>query len=133
VRALPFLPQLNYDELLWACDLNFVRGEDSFVRAQWAGKPLVWQPYRQADGVHQRKMSAFLGRYCAGLESPAATALRAFWRDWNEGAADLAPAWRAFRDEAAVLAGHARLWASKLADAGEMAAQLVEFARRKVK
>ncbi len=133
VRALPFLPQLNYDELLWACDLNFVRGEDSFVRAQWAGKPLVWQPYRQADGAHQRKMSAFLGRYCAGLESPAATALRAFWRDWNEGAADLAPAWSAFRDEAAVLAGHARLWASKLADAGELAAQLVEFARRKVK
>jgi uncharacterized repeat protein (TIGR03837 family) len=133
VRALPFLPQLQYDELLWACDLNFVRGEDSFVRAQWAAKPLVWQPYRQDDCAHQHKMSAFLARYCTGLEAPATTALRAFWRDWNAGAADLEPTWTALRTEAADLAGHARLWAAKLADGGELAAQLVEFARRKVK
>jgi len=56
VRALPFLPQAAYDELLWSCDLNLVRGEDSFVRAQWAAKPMVWQPYIQEDGAHHRKM-----------------------------------------------------------------------------
>src|SRR5258706_8980038 len=31
---IPFLRQTDYDRLLWACDVNFVRGEDSFVRAQ---------------------------------------------------------------------------------------------------
>ena len=67
LRLLPFLPQTQYDELLWACDLNMVRGEDSFVRAQWAGKPLIWQPYRQDDGAHQRKLQAFLQRYTAAL------------------------------------------------------------------
>src|SRR5690606_22123743 len=36
VRVIPFVPQPDYDRLLWACELNFVRGEDSFVRAQWA-------------------------------------------------------------------------------------------------
>ncbi len=133
VRALPFLPQEQYDELLWACDFNFVRGEDSFVRAQWAGKPLVWQPYRQDDGAHQRKMAAFLARYCSELASPAADALRGFWRGWNEGSVDLAPAWHDFRSEVADLAGHAREWTTRLADGGELAAQLVEFARRKVK
>ena len=39
VRRDPFLAQDRYDQLLWACDVNFVRGEDSFVRAQWAGGP----------------------------------------------------------------------------------------------
>jgi uncharacterized repeat protein (TIGR03837 family) len=46
IRLLPFLEQPAYDELLWLCDLNFVRGEDSFVRAQWAARPLVWHIYR---------------------------------------------------------------------------------------
>ena len=133
VRALPFLPQAQYDELLWACDLNFVRGEDSFVRAQWAGRPLVWQPYRQDDGAHQRKMAAFLERYCADLPAPAATALQAFWRDWNAAGGGAVPSWPALRDAEPDLARHALNWSAKLADSDELAAQLVEFARRKVK
>ena len=33
---LPWLTQADYDHLLWSCELNFVRGEDSLVRACWA-------------------------------------------------------------------------------------------------
>ncbi len=57
VRILPFVPQPDYDKLLWACDLNFVRGEDSFVRAQWAGKPFIWHIYPQDENLHHKKMS----------------------------------------------------------------------------
>lgn len=57
---LPFLSQDDYDKLLWACDINFVRGEDSWVRALWAGSPFVWQPYLQADNAHLVKLNAFL-------------------------------------------------------------------------
>ena len=35
VTILPFLSQEDYDQLLWSCDLNFVRGEDSWIRALW--------------------------------------------------------------------------------------------------
>jgi len=133
VRMLPFLPQLRYDELLWSCDFNFVRGEDSFVRAQWAGRPLVWQPYRQEGEAHRRKMEAFLTRYCVDLAAPAAAALRAFWQDWNAGNAGPLPSWAALRDAADGLARHALRWSAKLAASGELAAQLVEFARGKVK
>ena len=49
VRFLPFLAQDRYDELLWAADWNFVRGEDSFVRAQWAERPFVWHIYPQSE------------------------------------------------------------------------------------
>lgn len=58
VYALPFVEQDHYDELLWASDLNFVRGEDSCVRAQWAGKPFVWHIYPQHDGVQLRHGAA---------------------------------------------------------------------------
>ncbi len=62
-HPLPFLPQARFDEILWASDVNFVRGEDSFVRAQWAGKPFVWQIYPQDDAAHRIKLDAFLARF----------------------------------------------------------------------
>ena len=132
VRQIPFLPQARYDELLWACDFNFVRGEDSFVRAQWAGRPLVWQPYRQQDGVHLRKLRAFLDRYGAGLPESARTAIVGFSEAWSAGQG-VASLWPDLRAESEVLAGHARLWAAELARLGEISAELVDFARNKVK
>lgn len=70
---IPFLSQRQYDQLLHACDLNFVRGEDSWIRAIWAGKPFVWQPYIQAENTHLLKLKAFLARYCT--DANASTAL----------------------------------------------------------
>lgn len=131
VRCLPFLPQVEYDELLWACDLNLVRGEDSFVRAQWAARPLVWQPYRQDDSAHQRKMEAFLDRYCAGLAPEIDVVLRTFWRAWN-GEGDVAAAWRSMRPALPDLAGHAGRWAAQLAGFPDLVTQLVGFARDRV-
>jgi uncharacterized repeat protein (TIGR03837 family) len=85
VRALklPHLTQRDYDRLLWACDLNFVRGEDSFVRAQWAGKPFVWQIYPQPDNVHGIKLRAFLDRMLTGTDHAIAAPLRSLWLGWN--------------------------------------------------
>jgi uncharacterized repeat protein (TIGR03837 family) len=76
-QRLPYLTQTEYDRLLWSCDLNFVRGEDSFVRAQWAGQPFVWQIYPQTDHAHAAKLDAFLGRF------PAVPGLRELWLGWN--------------------------------------------------
>jgi len=74
---LPTLTQSDFDHLLWACDLNFVRGEDSLVRALWAGKPFIWQIYPQHDNAHHRKLESFL----KVLDAPAS--LRDFHRVWN--------------------------------------------------
>ena len=70
-------PQPAFDEMLWACDLNLVRGEDSLVRALWAGQPLVWQIYPQHDNAHHDKLDAFLD----WLDAPPS--LRRFHRVWN--------------------------------------------------
>lgn len=134
LRWLPFLPQRRYDELLWACDLNFVRGEDSFVRAQWAARPLVWQPYRQEDNAHAGKLAAFAARYGEGLSPGVAAAWHSLQHGWNAaGGVDLAAAWVDWRRQRAALAFHARDWAVRLAGAPELVATLVEFARGKVK
>lgn len=58
--ALPYIDQNGFDEMLWACDLNLVRGEDSLVRALWAGQPFVWHIYPQDDNAHHAKLEAFL-------------------------------------------------------------------------
>lgn len=77
------LPQPEFDRLLWSCDVNFVRGEDSFVRAQWADRPFVWQIYPQNDGAHEIKLEAFLQRFLAGAEPELAARVAHLWRAWN--------------------------------------------------
>ena len=76
ISYLPLLTQLEFDELLWACELNFVRGEDSVVRAIWAGKPFVWQLYPQDDGAHSAKLEAFLDVMAA---TPAVRTVHHLW------------------------------------------------------
>ena len=85
ISYLPLMSQTDFDHLLWASDINFVRGEDSIVRAIWAGKPFVWQIYPQDDGAHGPKLEAFLGM----LAAPPS--LRAFHRVWNGLAGDALP------------------------------------------
>jgi uncharacterized repeat protein (TIGR03837 family) len=75
--TLTHTDQGGFDELLWTCDLNFVRGEDSLVRALWAGRAFVWHIYPQDDQAHHAKLEAFLD----WLQAPGS--LRRFHRVWN--------------------------------------------------
>jgi uncharacterized repeat protein (TIGR03837 family) len=134
VRIFPFLDQDEYDRLLWACDLNLVRGEDSFVRAQWAARPLLWQIYPQEAGAHWPKLDAFLGLYCAGLQQEAAAALASFSRAWNKGdAGQVEAAWSGFWDQRQALQSHARRWAEQLTGTGNLANNLAQFSENLLK
>jgi uncharacterized repeat protein (TIGR03837 family) len=77
ISFLPAFSQHEFDALLWTCDFNFVRGEDSLVRALWAGKPFAWHIYRQDDQAHHAKLDAMLDL----LKAPAT--LRQFHHVWN--------------------------------------------------
>ena len=134
LHSIHFLPQDGYDRLLWACAVNFVRGEDSFVRAQWASRAFAWHVYPQAESAHWRKHDAFLDRYVAGLAEGPEAALRRFWRAWN-GAPEAGSIGDAWRDYAAVLADlqrHADAWAAKLASLPDLAKGLVTAAANRV-
>ena len=132
VEFIPFVRQEYYDELLWACDLNFVRGEDSFVRAHWAARPFIWHIYPQDDAAHRVKLDAWLdlfARHGAG-EEPAQT-LRAFTHAWN-GYGQL-PDWPSLAASLPALGAATDRWQRRLQHLGDLAANLVAFCENQVK
>lgn len=126
VQVLPFVRQDQYDLLLWSCDFNAVRGEDSFVRAQWAGRPLLWHIYRQDEDIHLDKLDAFLALYTQGLSGPAREAISGLWRAWNAGET-MTDHWKSTRKHWPELEKHAETWCLEQALQADLAAALVQF------
>ncbi|HEY1997916.1 elongation factor P maturation arginine rhamnosyltransferase EarP [Paraburkholderia sp.] len=129
-HALAFTDQPGYDALLWASHLNFVRGEDSFVRAQWAARPFVWHIYPQADDAHLPKLDAALAHYAGPLPAPARAALARFWHAWNGTGR---PDWADFQRHRAAFEQRAAAWAVELAAPGDLAGNLAEFTKSQLK
>ncbi len=133
IRLLPFVAQPDYDRLLWSCDVNLVRGEDSFVRAQWAAKPLLWQIYPQREAAHLVKLTAFLERYCATLPASGAAAVRLLHRQWNaDGEATSADVWARYLAALPELRAHAELWEKNLSKQEDLCASLFRFCLSKL-
>lgn len=130
LAVAPFVDQQAFDRRLWSCDVDFVRGEDSFVRAQWAAVPFVWHVYPQDADAHLAKMDAFLTRLEARMDAGPRDAQRAFWYAWNAGDGEaVAAAWPAFRSALPALRAHLRSWADELATLPDLAGGLVRFWR----
>jgi len=135
VAVAPFTDQSGYDRLLWSCDWNFVRGEDSFVRAQLAARPLVWHIYPQEAGAHFAKLEAFLDIYAGALPGPARAATAGLMRAWNGAprAPAIGDAWAAAAADGELLRAHARSWAARLGTGPELSAGLADFIRNRLK
>jgi uncharacterized repeat protein (TIGR03837 family) len=123
ISFLPLMPQTAFDELLWSCDFNFVRGEDSLVRAIWAGRPFAWQIYPQDDDAHHVKLEAFLD----AIGAPPS--LRALHRAWN-GIGETAPAWP---DDTLLQRWSTDVQAARdaLGAQADLCTQLLDFVRRR--
>jgi uncharacterized repeat protein (TIGR03837 family) len=123
LHAVPRLTQRDYDHLLWSCDLNFVRGEDSLVRALWAGRPFVWHIYPQHDNAHHAKLEAFLD----WLGAP--DSLRDFHRAWNgiTAPSSVWPGWAEVRQWGAC----ARAARERLLAQPDLVSQLLGFVTEK--
>jgi uncharacterized repeat protein (TIGR03837 family) len=127
VHALPFLSQADYDALLRDCDINFVRGEDSWVRAIWAGKPFIWQPYFQDENVHIKKLDAFLDLFYANFEKiEVVCEAHRYW------AAGHMPkdVWQAYFDNLKAIETYTYQQAKQLAKEADLAAKLVIFCNK---
>lgn len=134
VVNVPFLSQGHYDRLLWTADVNFVRGEDSFLRANWAGKPFFWHIHPQNAQAHMVKLDAFLGLYTAKMPPDIAQTLVKSANLWNERGrieADLPkpddPDWLSLLPQ---LDAQAHRWTEDLFLQADLASQLTEFIRR---
>ncbi|WP_454055817.1 elongation factor P maturation arginine rhamnosyltransferase EarP [Cupriavidus sp. Marseille-Q8015] len=135
LHIVPFVRQELFDELLWACDVNFVRGEDSLVRAHWAARPLVWHIYPQDDDAHHAKLDAWLARLArTGMPADTMAAMTAFCRAWNGYGTerDIPRAWADFRAQIPALATGIDRWQRQLQHLGDLAANLVAFSENQV-
>lgn len=139
-QPLPWLTQTDYDHLLWSCDLNFVRGEDSLVRAIWAARPFVWQIYPQDDGAHALKLAAFHSRHFGAVEPGGSAAIARLSRCWNglerpAAAASDSPgatvpdAWSVLNSPPAMAAwaAHCAAWRIELLAQPDLVTQLLAF------
>jgi len=126
VRVIPFMPQTDYDRLLWACDLNFVRGEDSWVRAQWAARPFIWHIYPQDENLHHVKLRAFLQKVAVNMESLADFSLR--WNGAQQAHMDALP-WASLQADLPTIARAAREWEAQMLANGDLVSNLLNFVR----
>ena len=117
----PFLPQTEFDRLLWASDAAVIRGEDSFVRAQLAATPLLWSTYPTEDGAHRVKLDAWLGRFAPSLPEGLREDYVRASDDWLKGALDA----KAFAPE---LARGFRAWREGLLANGDLGANILRRA-----
>jgi len=127
LQTIPFLRQNDYDQLLWTSHLNFVRGEDSFVRAIWAGRPFIWQIYRQEKQAHLVKLNAFLHTYSRNLSATLAGSLAQFTVMWDVGGLEEGAKGMRFFADLPDLSSHAQDWAETQAEQPDLASQLVRF------
>jgi uncharacterized repeat protein (TIGR03837 family) len=128
LHGLRFLEPDDYDRLLWSCDLNFVRGEDSATRAQWSAQPFLWQLYPQQQDAHFDKLDAFLSLYGAGLDQHMASLMRHSAMAWN-GSLKHSLDWPGLLAALPALKAHAQFWRRQQTMVGELAEGLIEFAR----
>ena len=127
VHILPFLSQPDYDALLCDCDLNFVRGEDSWVRAIWAGKPFIWQPYFQDENTHIKKLDAFLDLFYANFD--AKEMVCEAHRCWSAGQLT-AHVLNAYLDDLQAIGSYTFQQSQQLAKHQDLAAKLVIFCNK---
>ena len=133
IVRLPMLDQDTYDQLLWSCAFNAVRGEDSWVRAHWAGVPFIWQAYPQADSAHLVKLDAFLRKMRQDLpeSNPEQQAIDDLMRAWNGSPAHaIGAAWQAFDARLSAsdaLAARYRSWTTSLAAQTSLAERLTQY------
>lgn len=131
IKLLPMTDQAGYDRLLWSCDLNLVRGEDSFVRAQWAARPFLWHIYPQEEQAHMVKLDGFLDHYLAELPTATSQWLRGFSHALNQGE-NTREWWAQWPDHAAIWQQHGRHWSHKLLQDGDLVTRLVKFLESRI-
>ncbi len=118
--------QTEFDALLAPFDFLIVRGEDSFLRAQFAAKPLIWHIYPTADDAHLIKLDAWLDHYCHGLNTNTANTYRAASHAFNRGESD-AGVYKMLVAHLPALAAHARTWRAALFAQDDLATRLLRF------
>lgn len=128
IQTIDFVPQSQFDNILGAYDFVFVRGEDSFLRAQLLGLPLVWQIYPTPDKAHWAKLEAFYERYSENLTPDARATLWQMWCIWNgqvETSNQMKTVWSNVCNNEKELIQNAKNWSSRLKQGKNLVEEII--------
>lgn len=134
IAVLPFLSHMQYDHLLWACELNFIRGEDSCVRAQWAAKPFIWHIYPQDDDAHLVKLQAWIDQVEQQSTSVCAKPLVSWqlaMQSWNGKSFSNPELWQQWLTDVPQWNDQLADWSNKLAKQPDLATRLMTWMQGK--
>ncbi|MDO5531702.1 elongation factor P maturation arginine rhamnosyltransferase EarP [Sutterella sp.] len=123
----PFLPQTEFDRLLWASDAAVIRGEDSFVRAQLAALPFLWSTYPTEDLAHRVKLATWLDRLVPVLPTEVAASYRSTSEAWVADSVTPGEFARFLLDAPALAQGF-RSWSDALFARGDLGRRMLERA-----
>jgi hypothetical protein len=104
-----------------------VRGEDSWVRAIWAGQAFIWQPYIQEEGTHLKKMQAFLDRYSKQASPELSTLISAAHYAWSDAQAHDSKIFTELMQALSLAKEHALAEANRLAKQPDLLSKLLSF------
>ncbi|MDO6776427.1 elongation factor P maturation arginine rhamnosyltransferase EarP [Shewanella sp. 3_MG-2023] len=127
IHILPMTDQSGFDRLLWSCDINIVRGEDSFLRAQWAARPFIWHIYPQDEDYHLVKLQAFVNIYTHKLDDRFANIFSEVNFAFNQQRADISDYWQQLISVQLPMQRHATDWAVDAKNDADLATRLVQF------
>jgi len=130
LKILPFVDQEDFTHLLWSCDLNIVRGEDSFVSALWAAKPFIWHIYPQRDATHLVKLNAFLDKYSHRLDKKAAAIWQSMQHNFNCHQ-PVGKLWPLFWSYQKTFLKHAKEWSHEQQKLDDLVTKLINDAQSK--
>ncbi|WP_133406674.1 elongation factor P maturation arginine rhamnosyltransferase EarP [Parashewanella tropica] len=132
IHILPMTDQEGYDKLLSSCDFNIVRGEDSFLRAQWAQKPFLWHIYPQDEHAHIDKLEAFNSRYLDSLPNSVVNAYQNLSLAFNQDQEQhIVTYWQQLQEYEQALLSHSLNWPNKALNGSDLASRLVEFVKKR--
>ncbi len=130
--ALPSVEQKDFDKLLWASDSLIVRGEDSFVRAQLAAKPFIWNIYPQTEETHLKKLRAFGNRLSSVIDSETFELWMKINLAWNTADPGFVALWPLWRNRTFSLTKSALQWRIYLQSIESLTANLCNFIEEKI-
>jgi uncharacterized repeat protein (TIGR03837 family) len=134
---LPYFDQDDFEKPLWVSNALVVRGEDSFVRAQTAAKPFLWNiyPIRGDETTHMKKLAAFFELY-APYYGQYAELVKDVNTIFNTGGNQFPTFWTIWRTmveevESEKLQTAAAAWREHLFSLGSLSENLLAFIRSK--
>lgn len=132
LEELSFIPQEEWDEMLFKTPLLFIRGEDSLSRACLYGHPFIWHAYPQTEDYQLVKVQALLDQLKPHFSEELFKKIESCWLIYNGKEGNLEKAMEDFLLSYNELVPGFKSFSNLLVKNGDLGTNLMTFIEKKV-